>query len=376
MIYAFAIVFSSFLGLSSYVYIRGLQALPPVMWLKIIYSIFFLGSMAAFFVKMFLGDNMRETTAVLLSAIGFTFLIALVYFAIFVLGLDIIRLLNRFFDFYPVYVKDNYQFVKSMLLIFGVLSVTSLLAYGNFKFNNPEITTVDVNINKPLPGGKMKLVMASDIHLSSYINKHDLKKYVNLINSQNGDIILLAGDIADRDPHSLINQNMKEELSSLYAHDGVYAITGNHEFYGRNREAIYDYIKESGITFLKDSAVLVANALYIAGRDDVTNKNRASLDSILQNTDKNLPLILMDHQPKDLNDALKNGVDLQVSGHTHNGQFWPGNLLVKLFFEHSYGYFKKGNTQYYVSSGLGLWGPKYRIGTKSEVVVINLKSIK
>lgn len=376
MIYAFAIVFSSFLGLSFYVYIRGLQALPPVMWLKVIYSIIFLGSMAAFFVKMFLGDNMRETTAVLLSAIGFTWVIALVYFAIFVLGLDIIRLLNRFFDFYPVYVKDNYQVVKSVLLIFGVLSVTSLLAYGNYKFNNPEITTVDININKPLPGGKMKLVMASDIHLSSYINKHDLKKYVNLINSQNGDIILLAGDIADRDPHSLINQNMKEELSSLYAPNGVYAITGNHEFYGRNREAIYDYIKESGITFLKDSAVLVANALYIAGRDDVTNRKRASLDSILQNTDKNLPLILMDHQPKDLNDALKNGVDLQVSGHTHNGQFWPGNLLVKLFFEHSYGYFKKGDTQYYVSSGLGLWGPKYRIGTKSEVVVINLKSIK
>ena len=376
MIYAFVIVLTSFFGLSSYVYIRGLQALPPVLWLKVIYSIIFLGSMAAFFVKMFLGDNMRETTAVILSAIGFTWVIALIYFAIFVLGLDIIRLLNRFFDFYPVYVKDNYQFVKSLLLIFGVLSITSLLAYGNYKFNNPEITTVDVNVNKPLPGGKMKLVLASDIHLSSYINKHDLKKYVNLINSQNGDIILLAGDIADRDPHSLINQNMKEELSSLYAPNGVYAITGNHEFYGRNREEIYDYIKESGITFLKDSTVLVANALYIAGRDDVTNRKRASLDSILQNTDKKLPLILMDHQPKDLNDALKNGVDLQVSGHTHNGQFWPGNLLVKLFFEHSYGYFKKGNTQYYVSSGLGLWGPKYRIGTKSEVVVINLISIK
>lgn len=376
MIYAFAIILSSFLGLSSYVYIRGLQSLPPVLWLKVVYSIIFLGSMAAFFIKMFLGDNMRDTTAVILSAIGFTWVIALIYFAIFVLGLDIIRLLNRFFDFYPVYVKDNYQFVKSVLLIFGVLSVTSLLAYGNYKFNNPEITTIDVNVNKPLPGGKMKLVLASDIHLSSYINKHDLKKYVNLINSQNGDIILLAGDIADRDPHSLINQNMKEELSSLYAPNGVYAITGNHEFYGRNREEIYDYIKESGITFLKDSTVLVANALYIVGRDDITNRKRASLDSILQNTDKKLPLILMDHQPKDLNDALKNGVDLQVSGHTHNGQFWPGNLLVKLFFEHSYGYFKKGDTQYYVSSGLGLWGPKYRIGTKSEVVVINLISNK
>ena len=364
------------MGLSSYVYIRGLQALPPFLWIKIIYSVIFLGSMSCFFLKMLLGDNMRELFAIILSAIGFTWLIALVYFAIYILGLDIIRLANRVFDIYPVYIKDNYQFVKTILFAFGVISVAALLTYGNYKFKHPEITTLDLKIDKPLPGGKLKLVLASDIHLSSYINKRDLKKYVELMNSQKGDIILLAGDIADRDVHPLVNQNMKEELSMLHAPLGVYAITGNHEFYGRHREEIYSYLKSAGITFLKDSVAIAGSALYIVGRDDLTNKNRISLDSLLLNTDRSLPIILLDHQPKDLEDAARNGIDIQLSGHTHNGQFWPGNLLVKLLFEHSYGYFKKGNTQYYVSSGLGLWGPKYRIGTKSEVVVINLISGK
>ncbi|HPS95098.1 MAG TPA: metallophosphoesterase [Bacteroidales bacterium] len=376
MIYAFIVILFSFFGLSFYVFIRGLQALPPFLWLKIIYSVIFIGSMAAFFVKMFLGDNMRQSAGTVLSAVGFTWMIALVYFAIFILGVDIIRLINRIFDIYPLYIKENYQLVKTLLFVFGIVVVTSVLAYGNYKFNNPVITTLDLTTHKPLPGGKLKLVVASDIHLSSYINKKDLKKYVELINTQKGDVILLAGDIADRDPHPLINQNMKEELGKLYAPRGVFAITGNHEFYGRKREEIYNYIKSSGITFLKDSVALVDSAFYIAGRDDITNSGRISLDTLLRNTDKSLPVILLDHQPRNLEDAAKNGVDLQFSGHTHNGQFWPGNILVKLFFKHSYGYLRIGDTQYFVTSGLGLWGPKYRIGTKSEIVVINMISDK
>jgi predicted MPP superfamily phosphohydrolase len=89
--------------------------------------------------------------------------------------------------------------------------------------------------------------------------------------------------------------------------------------------------------------------------------------------DKNLPIILMDHQPHKLIEAQNNGIDLQLSGHTHNGQVWPFNYIVKKVFEIGHGYYKKGNTNYYVSSGLGLWGSLIRIGTQSEIVCITLQ---
>jgi len=119
----------------------------------------------------------------------------------------------------------------------------------------------------------------------------------------------------------------------------------------------------------------VADSFYVVGRDDKTNGKRASLENIMENINRNLPVFLMDHQPSKLEDAMHAGADLQMSGHTHNGQFWPGNLIVSAMFELPYGHLKKGETNYIVTSGLGLWGPKYRIGTKSEVVVINLTQL-
>lgn len=273
----FIIVLSTFTALSSYVYIRGLQALPPVLIFKVIYSLIFFSGLASFFLRMFLGDNIREKVAVGLSAVGFTWIVALVYFAMFLVLLDLVRAANGLFDIYPLWIKENYQKVKLILFAGSSAAILILLVFGNIRFNNPVVTEYNLETAKPLPGGKMRIVLASDIHLSSYINKNDLKRYVSLINRQKGDVIMLAGDIADRDPHPLYNQKMNEELSQLTAKYGVFAITGNHEFYGGKKEEIYSLIKSAGITFLKDSAVLVADSFYVVGRDDKTNGKRASL---------------------------------------------------------------------------------------------------
>ena len=112
--------------------------------------------------------------------------------------------------------------------------------------------------------------------------------------------------------------------------------------------------------------------LYLAGRDDKHNPNRKELKDLLSTT-ANKPVIVLDHQPYHLEDAANNNVDLQISGHTHNGQFFPANLVVKSMFELGYGYLRKGNTHFYVSSGLGLWGPQYRLGSRSEMVVVNFR---
>ena len=126
---------------------------------------------------------------------------------------------------------------------------------------------------------------------------------------------------------------------------------------------------------LIDSLFISPYGFAVAGRDDLTNHRRAPLDSILKDIDREIPLILMDHQPKKLDDAVKNKVDLQFSGHTHRGQFWPGNLITEAMFDLAYGHARRGDTDFIVTSGLGLWGPKYRIGTKSEVVVIEWKQL-
>jgi len=111
----------------------------------------------------------------------------------------------------------------------------------------------------------------------------------------------------------------------------------------------------------------------VVGREDRSNEKRKTLSELVKGLDKKYPTILMDHQPYHLEEAEKNNIDLQISGHTHNGQFFPGNLFVKKIYELGYGYLKKGNSHFYVSSGLGLWGPQYRIGTESELVVVNLR---
>lgn len=193
------------------------------------------------------------------------------------------------------------------------------------------------------------------------------------------DIILLAGDIVDEDLAPVIDQNLGECLKQLYAPFGVYGITGNHEYIGGAEPAV-KYLEENGITMLRDTVIQINNSFYLAGRED-RDKNRFSgqkrleVSELLQQVDKTLPIILLDHQPFALDKAAEAGVDLQLSGHTHHGQLWPLNYLTRAIYEVSMGYKKKGNAHFYVSPGFGGWGPPVRTGNRPEVVLITLKFI-
>ena len=369
----FLFVVSFYIGLNGYVFYRGLQTIPSNITLKIIYSVLFWVLTFSFFVRMFSGDKLPQGLSLTLSVVAFTWMVAVIYFALIILGIDILRIINHFTGIFPSFIKENYQMVKYITGATSVVFVSGLLFYGNIRFNNPEVTRLDLKISKPLPGGELKLAMISDIHLSNYINAEDLDKYIGMINRENPDLVLIAGDIADMRLEPLKRWGAAERFRQINAPLGVYAITGNHEFYGGEKEQILDYLKESGINILVDTIAVTGGGVLIAGRDDRTNHKRKKLKEALKDADKSLPLILLDHQPFNLAEAENEGVDLQLSGHTHNGQFWPGSLIVKWMYELPYGYKKKGDTHYYVSSGIGLWGPKIRIGTKSEIVVINLK---
>ena len=133
------------------------------------------------------------------------------------------------------------------------------------------------------------------------------------------------------------------------------------------------FIKKAGIRLLKDEAVLVNDAFYVVGRDDRTNEvNRKSVVELTNGLDHSKPILLMDHQPYHLDRTEAAGVDFQLSGHTHRGQIFPINIVTDYVYEKSHGYLKKGNTHIYVSSGIGLWGGKFRIGTQSEYLVLEI----
>ena len=188
---------------------------------------------------------------------------------------------------------------------------------------------------------------------------------------------MLPGDVVDEDIGPVIRNNLGETLRKIRSKYGVFAITGNHEYIG-GVEPACKYLAEHGITMLRDTWVKIGDSLYVVGREDIsirgfTGKTRKPLSELMAEVDKSYPVILMDHQPFRLAEAEANGVDLQLSGHTHHGQLWPFNLITKKVYELSWGYKKKGSTHYYVSCGVGTWGPPIRTGNRPEIINIKLQ---
>ena len=197
---------------------------------------------------------------------------------------------------------------------------------------------------------------------------------MSLINAEKPDIVIIAGDIIDNHLRPIIEDSISNVLYRINAPMGVYACTGNHDLmFAINEDE--NFYKNSGITLLRDSFINI-NGITIIGRDDYTNMRRDELDKITQGVDKTSFTVLMDHQPTKLNDAVSNGIDFQLSGHTHRGQVFPISLITDAIFELSHGYMKKGNTHFYTSSGIGIWGGKFRIGTRSEYLVLDIDPLK
>jgi predicted MPP superfamily phosphohydrolase len=215
----------------------------------------------------------------------------------------------------------------------------------------------------------MKVVMMSDLHLGYHNPRKELHRWVDMINQEHPDLILIAGDIIDGSMRPLKEEQMHEEFRRLKA--PVYACLGNHEYYSGEPDAQRFY-QESGIHLLRDSTVVIGS-LCIIGRDDRTNFRRKPVAELCKNVDPGKYTILLDHQPYDLEKTELQGIDFQLSGHTHHGQVWPISWITEAIYECAYGSHQRGLTQFYVSSVLGIWGGKFRIGTCSEYVVAELK---
>jgi predicted MPP superfamily phosphohydrolase len=215
------------------------------------------------------------------------------------------------------------------------------------------------------------LVAITDVHLGYGTGVDALKGFVDQINQQSPDVVLIVGDLIDNSLKPLFHDSFDKVLSMIKAPQGIYMVPGNHEYIS-GIDDVADYLRGTSIVLLRDSVVTLSNGIQIVGRDDRMNKKRKPLKELLVHTNEKHPIIVLDHQPYNLNitDSLK--VDLQISGHTHHGQLFPFNLLTDYLYEQSHGYRKWKNSHIWVSSGLSLWGPPFRIGTKGDFAIIDI----
>ena len=255
----------------------------------------------------------------------------------------------------------------------GTMCVTALMVvlfvYGNWNYRNKVRVPLTLNTEKKLEA-RTRVVFVSDLHLGYHNPRKELARWVDLMNAEKPDMILVAGDIIDISVRPLLEEGMADEFRRLSA--PVYACLGNHEYYSGEPKArkFYD---DAGIQLLVDSMAVVGGVCVI-GRDDRTNAHRLSLGKIMKKVDRSKYLILLDHQPYHLEQAEKCGIDFQFSGHTHYGQVWHINWITNMIYEDAFGSYQKGRTRYYVSSGLGIWGGKFRMGTQSEYVVAEVQT--
>ena len=304
-------------------------------------------------------DDLPLPLAQLSYEVATSSILVLLYLVILFLVLDLGRLVHLVPK--SLLYHNWYASVGIFVLLFGVF------LYGNLHYYNKVRVPLELKSSKPLPK-EYKVVMASDLHLGYHNPRKELARWVDMINAEKPDFILIAGDIIDGSMRPLIEEKMAEEFHRLKA--PVYACLGNHEFYAGQPEAKQFY-KEAGIRLLIDDSAVIDSSIVIIGRDDRTNMRRKPVRELLK-VQSSFNIVL-DHQPYNLDRAEQAGVDFQLSGHTHRGQVWPISWITDYIYECSWGSHRRGNTRYYVSSGIGIWGGKFRIGTQSEYIVTNLR---
>ena len=374
-IFFFSIILLIYAAVNYYILKRGLSVLPADSSFKIWLIALVIVAAAAFVAGRFLERVSVNWLTAALIWVGSFWLAIMVYLLLQLVLLDVLRLIDHFFGIFPLSFKTDH--VKEITAVV-IISITLLVvAIGHLNTWFPVIRQLEYQVNKG--GGKLKelnIAAISDVHLVKTIEKRHMRIIVDKINELKPDIILIPGDMIDEDIAPVLQTNVGDILLQLKAKYGVYAVTGNHEYIGGVVKA-KQYLDEHNISVLSDTAELIDDSFYLVGREDITiktfiNKNRKPLKKILEGVDKTKPLILMDHQPFKLKQAEENGIDLQLSGHTHHGQLWPFNYITNAIFEVSWGYKKKGDTHYYVSSGVGGWGPPIRTVNRPEILSIKL----
>lgn len=324
-----------------------------------------------------------------LKVIGNYFLGTFLYIILITIIVDIGRIILKYV-FHMSWVNYRISFVITGFICTILIIIVSI--YGIFHVSDIKVTPYDITINKTAGNlSELKIVLVADTHFGYSIGNSQAKKLVQKINNENPDIVCIAGDIFDNDYDAIQDpQSIIKSLKEIQSKYGVYACWGNHDlnepilagFTFKNSDnkddpRMREFMENSGIQLLEDESILIDGNFYLIGRKDEekaskTGQERLTPAQLTEGLDQGKPIIFMDHQPKELKEISEAGVDLDLCGHTHNGQMFPGNLTIHLFWENPCGYLQKGSMHNIVTSGAGIWGPNMRVGTDSEICSITV----
>lgn len=363
----FFVILAAVLGLNYYVFYRLYLLMPSGIFLRPLIVLGGVLTISAFLIGILLAGKITTPLASFFYPIGTSWFFIMIYLLIVFLLLDLVRI-TGWVPAINELMFENWRAFTGLILLIGMIFILGHAHYRDKKRVEIGIQLPpEQQLDKPL-----KIVALSDLHLGYGIRKKEFSKWVRLINDENPDIVLLSGDVIDNTVRPLNEQGYDEVFREIRSTYGVYAAVGNHEYIAGLQESVA-FLENSGVTVLRDSAALIANSLYVVGRDDRMNSLRSPLSDLVTGLEADKPIVVLDHQPYHLEEPEMNGVTLQFSGHTHRGQIWPISWITDSIYDISHGYEKRGDTHFYVSSGIGLWGGKFRIGSQSEYVVIRLR---
>ena len=308
-----------------------------------------------------------------LTKIGYYSLPYFLYLFLSVLGADVLLGINQLAKITPVALINTRRFKKNLLAIIFILPFLIVTA-GSLRHGDIQINGYQIAIPRKTSDLKhLKIAFAADLHLKGSADKPIVDAFAAKIHSLNPDLVLLVGDSIEGDRSDAEMSVLEQSLRKITAKYGVYAVFGNHELHGGIKSLTF--FSNSAIKVLQDNFVQVDKSFYLVGRNDFRDTKRKTVEELLNGMSNNLPIILLDHRPSDFGKVSKAHVDVQVSGHTHNGQLFPLNYITSYIYDLSWGHKKMNNTHFFVTSGLQSWGPAVKTAGTSEIMVIDIDFI-
>lgn len=320
----------------------------------------------------------------------------LIYLIFFVLVCDLIRLVRFLLSFKWKKMKEPWIRSKGGIVFLAILVLGgsgAFTVYGAIHAKQIKTASYEIEVDKDAGQLKdLKVVLIADLHLGYSVGSKDMDQMVEKINEQKPDLVVLAGDIFDNDYDALDDpEHLTDTLQKIRSKYGVYAVFGNHDVketlvagfsISPSKNALRDtrmdeFMERAGITMLEDASELIDNSFYLVGRLDGEkngsgSSERQSIEALTAGMDQTKPILVINHEPDELETYEKNGVDVLLSGHTHAGQFFPLTIVQPFAWENYWGIKQIGSLYSIVTSGVGVYGPDIRVATDSEIMVVNM----
>lgn len=307
---------------------------------------------------------------------GMTYIVYLAHIAIIYLLFKLVR---------KVFNKITEKINNRVILVISVIISTVIMGYGYYNMHHVVPVEYEIDTNKAIRSEGYKAVLISDVHTGISISLDEMEQIASKIEEIKPDMILLCGDIVDESTTKKQMQRVFEIFGSIESEYGTFYVYGNHDRQFKWSESFTDEeleaaIKNSNITILQDEALKLNEEFVLVGREDYSaerllgQEQRKSIAELLKDVDKEAFILTMDHQPREYDENSDAGTDLLVSGHTHNGQIWPGNIFLECtpFGDGVCGEYKVSNMKAYVTAGFAGWGLPIKTSSRAEYIVINI----